>query len=313
MSLSRRRDVLLAAAALATVGPARAKSAPTLSFLALGDWGQRGSSIQRAVAGQMGRTAAQIGARFVLTVGDNFYKDGVTSTLDSHWRQSFESVYDAPALQVPWFPTLGNHDYRGAANPNAQIAYSALSRRWRMPARFYVQRVALPGGRTLDLFAIDTTLHLSAEAQHAALRAAQIAWFEPALKASKADWKLVFGHHAIFSNGSRHGSSAALIAWLKPKLEAAGVQAYICGHDHDLQHIVSGPLHYIITGGGSDPRAVKPKEKWVAGTRFAKGAAGFAAFQIAGDVMKVRWIDPLGVDLWTADIRRTRAKVVQPA
>ncbi len=310
-----RREVLLAgaSAALAASWPAGAKSSPALTFLALGDWGQRGSIVQRAVAAQMGRTAEQIGARFIITVGDNFYSTGVASTSDSHWQESFESVYDAPSLQVPWYPVLGNHDYQGSANPDAQVAYSALSPRWRMPARHYVQRIALPGGRALDLFAFDTTLHLSVKSGETALREAQIAWFEPALKASDADWKLVVGHHAIFSNGSVHGSNAALITWLKPKLEAAGVQAYICGHDHDLQHIVDGPLHYIVSGGGAAPRPVKPKDQWVAGTQFAKGAAGFATLEIAGDVLKVRWIDTAGTDLWTAEISRVPATAAQPA
>ena len=310
-----RRELLLAgaSAALAASWPAGAKAGPALNFLVLGDWGQRGSIVQRAVAAQMGRTAEQIGAGFIVTVGDNFYGAGVTSTSDSHWQESFESVYVAPSLQVPWYPVLGNHDYQGSADPDAQVGYSALSARWRMPARHYVQRIALPGGRWLDLFAFDTTLHLSPRPGEAALRDAQITWFEPALNASDADWKLVVGHHAILSNGGLHGSNAALIGWLKPKLEAAGVQAYICGHDHDLQHIVDGPLHHIVSGGGAAPRAVKPEAQWVAGTRFARGVAGFAALQIAGDVMKVRWIDSAGADLWTAEIGRMPAKVLRPA
>ena len=51
-----RREVLLAgaSAALAASWPVSAKSSPALTFLALGDWGQRGSIVQRAVAAQMG-------------------------------------------------------------------------------------------------------------------------------------------------------------------------------------------------------------------------------------------------------------------
>ena len=311
-----RRDLLLTAgAALAAVSaPALAQPASGLSFVALGDWGQRGSRTQVEVARQMARTAAQTDARFVMTVGDNFYDKGVASTSDRHWRDSFENVYSAPSLQVPWYPVLGNHDYKGEdANPDAQVAYSAINPRWRMPARHYVQPIILPDGRTLDMFAFDTTLHLTPREHERPLRLAQMVWLDKALRTSTAEWKLVFGHHAIFSNGSLHGSSRPLIAWLKPQLEAHGVQAYVCGHDHDLQHIVSGPVNYIVTGGGSDFRRVRDRDDWVAGTRFAMGAPGFTAFQVKDDTLAVRWIDRAGADVWKTEIARKPARAMAAA
>ena len=313
MSL-QRRDVLIGGAASVVASAALAKAPNGLSFLVLGDWGERGVPVQRAVARQMGLTAQETGASFVLTVGDNFYSTGVTSTTDSHWVESFESVYDAPSLQIPWYPALGNHDYQGEnARPDAQVAYSGPTGRWRMPARFYARKVALPGGRTLELFNLDTTLHLTKKPQDDPLRAAQIAWFEPALMASRADWKLVYGHHTVFSNGGLHGNNSTLIAWLKPKLEAAGVQAYICGHDHDLQHIVAGPVHYVVSGGGFEARQVKPAAQWMAGTDFARGAPGFAVCTIQGDAMSVRWIDQTGGEVGKAEVPRVSLKVAQPA
>lgn len=309
-----RRDVLVGTGAALVATSVRAEPSKALSFLVLGDWGVRGTPGQRAVARQMGTTARESGAQFVLTVGDNFYSTGVASVADSHWVESFESVYTDPALQIPWYPALGNHDYQGeTARPDAQVAYRGPTGRWRMPARFYARKVALAGGRTLELFNLDTTLHLTTRPGDAELRAAQLAWFEPALMSSKADWKLVYGHHPVFSNGGLHGDTNALISWLKPKLEAAGVQAYISGHDHDLQHIVSGPVNYIISGGGMEARAVKPVERWGPGARFAKAASGFALCTIEGDVMSVRWISADGTEIGRAQIARQPAKVVQQA
>jgi tartrate-resistant acid phosphatase type 5 len=303
-----RREVLIGATAALVAPAAQAKAPKALNFLVIGDWGVRGGQMQRAVARQMGVTARESGAQFVLTVGDNFYSTGVASVTDSHWAQSFESVYTDPALQIPWYPALGNHDYQGeTANPDAQVAYKGTTGRWRMPARFYARKVALPGGRTLELFNLDTTLHLTKRPQDEQLRAAQIAWFEPALMTSQADWKLVYGHHTVFSNGGLHGNNSTLISWLKPKLEAAGVQAYICGHDHDLQHIVSGPVNYIISGGGMEARAVNPAERWGPGARFAKAAPGFAVCTIEGEAMSVRWIDQTGAEVGKAEIARRAA------
>ena len=80
---------------LAMAQPARA------SFLVVGDWGRDGGSNQREVAIAMGRRAEEIGARFVVTTGDNFYEDGVKSVDDPLWRTSFEDIYTAPSLHRP--------------------------------------------------------------------------------------------------------------------------------------------------------------------------------------------------------------------
>src|SRR5215469_1276932 len=107
----------------------------SLNFLAVGDWGRHGQDGQSEVALRMGESAEQLSARFVISVGDNFYDNGVTGVDDPAWKTSFEDVYAAQSLQVPWYVALGNHDYRG--NSQAQLDYSALSSRWRMPARWY--------------------------------------------------------------------------------------------------------------------------------------------------------------------------------
>src|ERR1700728_52701 len=50
----------------------------SLTFLAVGDWGREGAYHQRDVAVRMGESAREIDARFVISVGDNFYEDGVS-------------------------------------------------------------------------------------------------------------------------------------------------------------------------------------------------------------------------------------------
>src|ERR1700761_7560056 len=126
-----------------------------LTFLAVGDWGRDGAFHQQDVADRMGETASQIGARFVISVGDNFYEDGVRGVDDPIWKTSFEDVYRAPSLQVPWYVALGNHDYHG--NSQAQLDYSAKSRRWRLPARWHAFEQTAPDGATIAFFALDTS------------------------------------------------------------------------------------------------------------------------------------------------------------
>jgi len=46
---------------------------------------------------------------------DNFYAGGVSSVDDPQFDFKFEQVYTDAALQIPWFPILGDHDHCGEA------------------------------------------------------------------------------------------------------------------------------------------------------------------------------------------------------
>ena len=104
---------------------------------------------------QMEIAANALRPQFIISVGDNFYEHGVASTDDPQWQKTFEDVYVAPSLQVPWYVALGNHDYLG--NCDAQIAYSRLSQRWNMPARYFTQTRPIDAATAVDFFYLDTT------------------------------------------------------------------------------------------------------------------------------------------------------------
>lgn len=301
-----RRAVLRSLAAGAA-WPAQAKSDDrSVSFVAIGDWGREGEPSQRAVAESMGRAASQIGSRFVISAGDNFYPAGVQSVRDPHWKRSFEDVYTAPALQTPWYVALGNHDYRGVAQ--AQVDYSRLSHRWRMPDRYFKVGGDLLGTHLLDLFVIDTSPLVDGHnvgemfeqatrghiERHESVR--QIAWLEAELRRSRAPWKIVMGHHPIYSGG--HGDSPELIAQVAPLLERYGVQAYVNGHDHDLQHIRRGRVDYVCAGAGADAGRVRA----IGGTRYCISRPGFATFRLEPQVLRLDFRDLTGRVLYRADI-----------
>lgn len=258
----------------------------------------------------MGRTAAQSGAQFVISVGDNFYENGVASATDPQWKSSFEDIYTAPALQVPWYVALGNHDYRG--DPQAQIEYGRTSQRWRMPSRYFTLSQPQPqlGSPLVDLFVIDSSplVHSYRLKMEGAIQRnvasqdvqAQLAWLDGALGRSKAPWKLVIGHHTIHSGGSGHGDTPELVSLIKPLLETHGVQAYINGHDHDLQHIRRGSVDYICTGAGSEVRPVSKVE----GTRFAQARSGFSKFDLDAETLRLTFIDYTGAPIYDAAIPR---------
>src|SRR5262249_54738469 len=160
---------------------------------------------QRAVAAQMAATASSMRAAFIISTGDNFYPNGVTSDSDAQWKKTYEDVYTAPALQVPWYVALGNHDYRG--DPDAEAAYSARSRRWEMPARYYTSTIAVDDTTKAEFFVLDTSPFVEkykTEASYAGqvgpvATAPQLHWLDSALRVSKAQWKIGVGHHTIYS------------------------------------------------------------------------------------------------------------------
>lgn len=287
--------------------PALRVDSGALSFLVVGDWGRRGSHNQRRVAEAMDSTARALGADFVVSTGDNFYPNGVTGVGDDDWSASFEDVYTGRALQTKWYAVLGNHDYRG--DPQAQVDYSARSRRWHLPSRYYAVRERVDDSTSVELFFLDTNPFI-ADYRRQSWRyddlplqdtIAQKQWLDSALVASTATWKLVVGHHHIYSGGRRE-TNEYLALWLVPLMERRGVAAYISGHEHVLQH-VHRPLervHYFISGAGSEIRI--PGN--ALGTRYSEGRQGFMAVSVLGRHLVVQAIDFTGAVRYAVDIER---------
>ena len=243
--------------------------------VAFGDWGFRGDdSGQKAVAAAVRKVHAASPFDLGLTLGDNFYPDGVKSVDDIQWRDIWEADYSP--LKIPFFASLGNHDYRG--NEQAQIDYSAQSKTWKMPFRYY-SFVAGP----IEFFALDTDENTAGRLIFTkAWSDAQAGWLEAALSRSKATWKIVYGHHPIYSDG-HHGDEARLKAKLLPILQKHKVDLYLCGHEHDLQFIKRDGIQFVIAGGGGkDTREVKAKR-----ATFAAGRHGFLDLSAKGT--KLEW------------------------
>jgi 3',5'-cyclic AMP phosphodiesterase CpdA len=256
---------------------------PYLRFLAIGDFGT-GDAKQKAVAGAMAENSSSQPAAFVVLLGDNFYANGVTAVDDRQFAAKFENVYHQPSLQIPFYAVLGNHDYRG--NPQAQVEYTAVSRRWKMPARFYTFVQTLEDSTAVQFFALDTTPIATGDAA----AAAQLAWIKDELQKSRASWRIAFGHHPLFSGGYHGGDREA--DNMREKLETIfeeAVDLYLCGHDHD-QQLIKAPgkrPHYVVSGaGGAGCRDVAYTDD----TLFATTNAGFCRFRLSRRQLLIEFI-----------------------
>jgi tartrate-resistant acid phosphatase type 5 len=52
---------------------------------------------------QMGIIGEKMDIDFVISVGDNFYKNGLTGVDDKTFEESFTNIYTAKSLQKPWY------------------------------------------------------------------------------------------------------------------------------------------------------------------------------------------------------------------
>jgi acid phosphatase len=177
-----------------------------------------------------------------------------------------------------------------------------------MPARYYQRSETVDGNTTVDFFFLDTTPMAGFPTIEAMFRRhlrsqdvpKQMEWFESALAASTAPWKIVVGHHPVYSGGE-HGDTPFIVKNVLPLLEKYKVQAYINGHDHDLQHLQAGRVNLFCSGAGS---AIRPTQT-TPHTHFASATSGFMTMALQPDKMEVRMINDRGRQIYTTTVPRS--------
>jgi hypothetical protein len=244
-----------------------------LDFFCFGDWGAGSGPNQAAVAAALqayARDTLKAPPHAFLLLGDNFY--GPLPGVDSpRWEGEFESMYPAEHFPGPCYAILGNHDYDDQpGGERIQLDYGQTRQtRWTMPDRWY--RLDLPAERpVVTLLCTDTHFKKLSPGDIAA----QQSWLEAELaKPRTAPWLMVCGHHPVMSCGPHHGDSTYLAPW-KELFYRHGVDAYLCGHEHDLQHLreEGKPTDWLVSGGGGRPLHPVGEKN---GVQFAQERFGF--------------------------------------
>ncbi len=297
--------ILSSFAAAASPGETQKVGASSARFLILGDWGGFASQNQKAVSAAMAREAQLNHIQFVVTVGDNYHGEGIASASDVRWKTEFEDIYADASLQVPWYPSFGNHDYRGSAD--AELAYSRNSKRWKFTSRYYAQEAMIDDSTNILIVHLDTPPFIKEyqqqdEQYHVKGQdvAAQTRWLDSLLSSSRDRWVIVVGHHPIYSAAPKHGDTPELISEVLPILQRHHVPVYICGHDHVMQHISHGAMDFFVCGGGAEHRDVNERSDVV----FGKGSLGFLSVAAYHDSLTFRMIDENSMVLHTATITK---------
>lgn len=272
------------------------------TLLVFGDGGS-GKPKQKRVAAAMAEVCEQSGCDAALVLGDLIYQNGVKSVDDRKFKTHFEEPYGILGPFSFWM-TPGNHDHRGSVDAQVAYARSGRSVRWKMPAAHYAVE-SLPSW--LHVYALDTEPIADEAADGTQLNEARAAL------CGKPGWRLLMGHHAIYSNGD-HGDNADVASYLDGVIRDCDVQAYFAGHDHHQEHISAPTFEQFIQGAASKLRDVETRS-YAAGTqmtqRFARSTLGFAVAAFTRRTMDVRFFD--ATDGRAREIYRCRATVEMPS
>ena len=313
-----KRLTLIVVAVIAMMGAAMAQvkfqkpeiPANSTTIYIANDLGRNGYFEQKTVAELMGWMADVADPEFVAAIGDVHHFEGVASVDDPLWMTNYELIYSHPDLMLDWYPVLGNHEYRG--NTQAVLDYGKVSRRWVMPGRYYAIEKEVEDGNEkilyvfidtaplIDKYRRDTEDYPDAGKQSIA---AELEWLEATLAASTAKWKVVMGHHPIYADTDKNESERTdLQRRVQPLLDKYGVDAYICGHIHNFQHIQAkgSRVQYFVNTSGSLSRDVKPIE----GTQFCSGDEGFMILSTADNLMRFFLVNYKGEIIYQYDIKK---------
>jgi len=237
-------------------------------------------------------------------LGDNIYPNGPTGGLDGvDDAKRFDDILltpfrdfgrIAPAFRI--YVTLGNHDWRTSREAAlGEVHYLETTRPFYMDGlRYRVQPPAAKG--EVELFALDTTVLLAgttvyedaladdgSELPPAELDVPKpwikpatederrmVEWLEESLRTSSARWKIVIGHHPLWSSaGSKFEEAKALRRLILPTL-CRYADAYLAGHEHTLEVHTDDCRSVLGTSGGSPlPQVVsgaaakhRPLNRW---------------------------------------------------
>jgi hypothetical protein len=252
-------------------------------FALMGDSGS-GDMPQQAVAQAM-LTYFTTARRFpfVLMLGDNLYHDDY----EDEFLVPYKALLDRG---VTFHAALGNHD------PPGETRYPLFH----MDGRNYYnfERDAGPPlvNRTVEFIALDTVT----------LDEPQLGWLVKTLSSSRADWKVAYFHHPLYTSGRYSLSAALLRRTLEPIFVRYGVDVALNGHEHFYERIVpQRGVQYFTSGGGGALRRGDIRRSDLTAAGFDQDTH-FMLIEIAGDTLYFQTVSRTGQTVDSGHFDRVR-------
>ncbi|HEX8029658.1 MAG TPA: metallophosphoesterase, partial [Vicinamibacterales bacterium] len=207
----------------------------SIKFAVIGDSG-RGSKEQHEIAAKMDAYRQQFDYRFVLMLGDNIYEGPAT---EDDYRLKFEEPYKALlAAGVKFYAALGNHD------DTNQVYYKPFNMDGRRYYTFVPPVDPLTRWDTrVRFFALDST-YIDGE---------QSRWLEKETADSRAEWKIAYLHHPLYTSGRYTLAARGIRFALESSFVTGGINVVFSGHEHiyERAEMQKGILYFISGGAGS--------------------------------------------------------------
>jgi hypothetical protein len=222
----------------------------TVHFLVVGDYG---AGIQPEFDVVDAMTQYRDTADFLLTVGDNAYSNGTYGQWHSHVFQPYQNLL----TRVPFFPTLGNHDYYVE---DGQPALDNLFMPENADVVGDVERYWSTDWGALHLVGLDSEDPLDRITDDKK-GDDERDWLEADLAQTDQPWTIAAYHRPMRSNTVGRTGDAQVLEYLVPTLEEYEVPLVLQGHDHNYARFVAmhdgqpldanvGGTTYVIAGGG---------------------------------------------------------------
>jgi tartrate-resistant acid phosphatase type 5 len=298
------------------------------------------ASGQMPTVAAMKSYCAQHTCNFAVMLGDNIYPDGAMANADDaeRFRDVFTTPYGSLVKDRDFriYGVLGNHDWHTSRDGAlVQVRFLETTPPFFMDGLFYRVVPAASQGE-VEIFALDTQVLLAATKTPEAVLAEDasevqtddleyfepwsapqndaernmVQWLETSLASSKARWKIVIGHHPLWSTaGSKFQQARSLRRLILPAL-CRYADMYVAGHEHTLEVHTDGctealpgsdvtPLPTVVSGSASKMRPTNTafirqqlKAHPELHTLFARGLTwGFAHLTFEGDRATVRLIE----------------------
>lgn len=277
------------------------------NFFVVSDMGSTGPFREDSVAARVNQLSGILHPQFVINQGDFFHDNGVKDTLDPLWDRQFEKMFQAPGLGVKWYSIIGNHEYIG--NPQALVDYGRHNPRWTMPARNYTFVQQVDSATTIRFVMLDTSpfvfLYRNDPKYREVLKqdpGRTIAFADSVLAQSGETWKVVVGHHPVYTSDFVQGNTYDLIYGIAPLLGKYKVDFYLYGHIHKFEHVHRDGVDYMATSTGVKPRSANP---WFF-TRYVARSLGFTVCHVTKEDFTFYFINEKGETLYS--YRKSKGK-----
>ncbi|SUZ73368.1 uncharacterized protein METZ01_LOCUS26222 [marine metagenome] len=212
------------------------------TFCFVGDTGHV-NEIQKNVADAL----ADSECNAIWHTGDIIYPDGISSKDDprfiTNFLRPFNKVFNK---KIPFFLTLGNHDYK--KEPKSYLEIAKNNSLIVYPNNYYSNKYG-----KLCIFSLDTTIFDKLYLFYK--RREQKSWLRKIKEdmTSSCELSIAVAHHPLFSSGDRKNATPQLSRFLETDIFGT-FDLYIAGHNHVLaDEGERRGTRQLISGTGSLP------------------------------------------------------------